>query len=304
MQTETGKMHERRFDQRLLTRLTALSRRNHYNPYGRFDWPEEIDRSQLWCDENLLTTYGTDLHEKLDEKHLIALSHWECINFFSLNVHGIKGALEFVVRCMYKAKYSDLSEYLHVFMAEENAHMWFFAKFCLDYAGKIYPTMPMPQGVAREPLESDLYMFASTLIFEEYVDFYNRKVGSNTKVPSIVREVNYQHHVDESRHISFGREVVKCLYEEIVARDETGQAVARIRRTIERIFGYFIGLMYCPQVYDDAGLVGASGLAGAAAVRNRLRNDPARRSFHEQWFKRTAIFFVRQGILADTSCLN
>jgi hypothetical protein len=299
-----SQMQQRHFDQQLLDRLMTLSRRNHYNPYDRFSWPHEIDRSQFWCDEDLLTTYGTDIHKKLNEEHLVSLSQWECINFFSLNVHGIKGALEFIVRCMYEAKYKELSEYLHVFMAEENAHMWFFAKFCLDYSGKIYPTLPMPQSATREPLENDLYMFSSTLIFEEYVDFYNRKVGANAKVPSIVRDVNYQHHLDEARHISFGREVVKCLYDEIAAGDETGETVARVRQTIEKIFTHFIGLMYNPRVYDDAGIVGPTGLASAAAVRNNLRNESARRCFHEQWFKRTATFFVRQGILADISCLN
>lgn len=279
-------------DPQLLERLLHLSRRNHYDAYTRFDWPQTIDRQCLWCDEDLLTTYGTSLHAQLDVVSLSTLSHWECINFFSLNVHGIKGALAFVMRTLYEPRYQGISEYLHFFVAEENAHMWFFAKFCLDYAGKIYPAISMPTGSASAPLEQDLYLFASTLIFEEYVDFYNNKVGKNDKIPMIVREINHQHHVDESRHISFGREIVKCLYSEIMAGDEAQEAALRIRRTIERIFVYFIGQMYNPRVYSDAGIIARSGFRNAAALRNYLRNDPARRPFHHQWFKRTADFFV------------
>lgn len=288
----------------LMERLSQLSRRHQYDPYERFTWPARIDRSQPWCDEDLLTTCGTVLHANLTDAQMVTLSQWECINFFSLNVHGIKGALEFVMRSIYEKRYRDYSEYLHFFVAEENFHMWFFAKFCLDYAGKIYPTMPMPAAKAGDPVEQDLYMFASTLIFEEYVDYYNHKVGRSTQVPDLVREINQQHHVDESRHISFGREVVKYLYAQLLAQDDSGQAVLRARRQVQRIFAYFIGLMYNPAVYEDAGLVAASGLPNAAALRNQLRNDQARRQFHQQWFRRTADFFVKLGVLENADCIS
>jgi len=292
------------FDLQLINRLLDLSRNGHYDPYERFHWPEKIERGCLWCDEDLLTTYGTELHASLGRETVIALSQSECINFFSLNVHGIKGALEFVMRAIYDERYRDVSEYLHFFVAEENYHMWFFAKFCLDYYGTIYPAAAMPAGRTPDRTERDLYMFASTLIFEEYVDFYNHKVGRNDAVPAIVREINHQHHIDESRHISFGREVVKFLYAELTAVDGSSETVARVRRTIEGIFSYFIGLMYNPRAYQDANVVAFSGLASVAALRNRLRNDPARSAFHHQWFKRTADFFIRQGILADAGCLS
>ncbi|MFN3685702.1 diiron oxygenase [Salinarimonas sp.] len=293
-------------DGRLIERLTSLSRKHRYDAYTRFDWPapDAIARDVLWCDEDLLTTHGTELHETLPREALIALSRFECVNFFSLNVHGIKDALAFVMGAIYEERYAQWSEYLHFFIAEENAHMWFFAKFCLDYEGKIYPTPAIPAGRVEDPLERDLYMFASTLIFEEFVDFYNHKVSRNRAVPAILREINHQHHVDESRHISFGRDVVSMLHAQILAADGDGAARERVRRTVERIFLHFIGQMYNPRAYEDAGLVAATGLASAAAIRNRLRNDPARRGHHHQWFKRTADFFVRQGILTDTAFLD
>jgi len=237
------------------------------------------------------------------KSNLIALSHWECINFFSLNVNGIKDALQFVVQCMYENRYSRLADYMHIFMAEENAHMWFFAKFCREYGGKIYPNIPLPHGNIKNKLERDLYMFASTLIFEEYVDFYNSKVGNNKLVPDIVREINHQHHVDESRHISFGRNVVKTLHTAITADDPDGSVATRVTDVIGRIFRHFISLMYNPRVYEDAGIVSACKMPNAAALRNHLRNSPDRKLYHDQWFKRTATFFVSNGMLRDTSCV-
>jgi len=291
-------------EQRLLERLLHLSRRNQYDVFTRFVWPSEIERDRPWCDEDLLTTFGTQIHEALRESALISLSHWECINFFSLNVHGIKGALAFLMMAFYEPRYRDISEYLHVFVAEENGHMWFFAKFCLDYVGKIYPAAALPTGSAANLVERDLLLFASTLIFEEYVDFYNYKVSKSPNVPAIVREINHQHHLDESRHISFGREIVQRLYAQVLEQDASQATVDRVRKAIEKTFVYFIGQMYNPRVYADAQVIALSGMQNAAALRNRLRNDPSRRAFHQLWFKRTADFFVKHGILLDTACLS
>lgn len=296
-------MGEMAFDTKLIERLRHLSDKGHYDPYTRFNWSSEIDRGVLWCDEDLLTTYGTPLHERLSYENRVLLSQWECINFFSLNVHGIKDALQFVVNCMYETRYKRLSDYMHIFMAEENAHMWFFAKFCIDYAGKIYPNIPVPQGKVQSVIERELYMFASTLIFEEYVDFYNSKVGINQSVPVIVREINHQHHVDESRHISFGRNVVRTLFDNLIENDRDGTSKERVADVIGKIFKYFIGIMYNPSVYDDAGIVPICNQQNAASLRNHLRYNADRKLYHEKWFRRTATFFVNSGMLPDTSCV-
>ncbi|MGB8843085.1 MAG: diiron oxygenase [Aliidongia sp.] len=287
-----------------LQRLVALSKQHSYNPYERFSWPDEVPLDRLWCDEDLLTTYGTDLHSRLSLEQKIALSKWEAINFFSLNVHGIKTVLEFVCESIYQDRYYGISEYMHIFISEENAHMWFFADFCLRYAGKIYPSPAFPMGSIENKLERDLYMFSSTLIFEEFVDFYNHKVGNNTAVPGIVREINHQHHLDESRHVSFGREVVRELFAEITAASPPAEIRERISATIKGLFSYFTSLMYLPQVYADAGIVETGGFASASALRNWLRRSPERRERHGIWFRRTADYFQRVGLIDDTSFVS
>lgn len=294
-------MEPMKFDPGRLDRLVTLSKDNAYNAYDRFSWPETLAPDRLWCDEDLLTTYGTTLHDKLTPDQKNALSKWEAVNFYSLNVHGIKAALEFVCRCIHEERYADLSEYLHIFIAEENAHMWFFATFCRRYAGKIYPATAFTVRSDAAERESDLYMFASTLVFEEFVDFYNRKVGLNDAVPDIVQQINHQHHLDESRHVSFGREVVKRLFSEIVAADPSDATRERISATCKSMIRYFISLMYNPQAYADAGIVEAGGFASPSALRNWLRNNADRKPHHETWFRRTADFFRRAGLIDDAS---
>ncbi|MFY3601202.1 diiron oxygenase [Achromobacter xylosoxidans] len=289
------------FDYSRIDRLKTLSKGRSHDPYERFEWPAHIPDDQPWCSNDLLTTYGTPLQEQLDAAQQIRLSKWEAVNFFSLNVHGIKGVLGFVSRCIYEERYADVSEYLHIFMGEENFHMWYFAKACLDYAGKIYPSIQL-QGDAQAstPELDDLYMFASTLIFEEFVDYYNHKVGTTDGITEILKQINYQHHVDESRHVSFGREMVPRLYQLALERSGDPDATrADVARTVTNMFRYFISLMYNPAVYDDAKVYEPLGFRNGNAMRNALRSHPARKAVHEQWFKRSAAYFTKQGLVTD-----
>ncbi|MFS8184580.1 diiron oxygenase [Pseudovibrio denitrificans] len=263
-----------------------------------FNWPVELSTDRMWCDEDLLTTYGTSFHDKLSYAEKCELSKWEAINFFSLNVHGIKDALKFVADCIYESRYIAVSEYLHVFMAEENDHMRYFAKFCLNYANTIYDTPSFLPPQDTDSLEKELYMFASTLIFEEFVDFYNHKVGKNDNVPKIIKEINHSHHVDESRHVSFGRHIVLSLFEELAPDDAKRVEVSN---QILRIVEYFVGIMYNSKCYDDARVFETCGFSNSFAMRNALRNSRERETVHHTWFKRTLDFFSRNQIICDSS---
>ena len=287
-----------------IDRLIDLSKSKSYDAYTRFQWPDEVPVDCLWCNEDLLTTFGTELHDALSDQQKFDLSKWEAINFYSLNVHGIKTVLEFVCRRIHDKRYDMISEYLHLFLAEENDHMWFFARFCKKYGGKIYPAVSMLKTSNVDPVEDDLYMFAGTLIFEEFVDYYNHIVGKNKNVPEIIREINYQHHVDESRHVSFGREIVKELYSEIVRNGADDAQTHRINKTFKGLILYFLGLMYNAQAYSDAGLVSSLGFSSAAAMRNNIRNMAERKPYHHAWFNRTAKFFEKTGIIDDTEFLK
>ena len=283
-----------------MDRLISLSHshKESCDIYTQFDWPEALAVDRLWCDEDLLTTYDTEIHAQLTDEQKYHLSKWEAINFCSLNVHGIKTVLEFVSRIIYSRRYEPISEYLHLFLSEENDHMWFFAKFCLMYGGKLYPAFAFPVGKPNNPVENDLYMFASTLIFEEFVDFYNHRVGKNKEVHPVIQAINHHHHIDESRHVSFGREIVKSLFDELCEQNEDPEQRERISKTVKGLIDHFTGLMYNARAYKDADIALGLGFKTAAALRNHLRNDQQRIPHHHRWFNRTESYFERIGLFS------
>src|SRR5713101_2272728 len=110
-----------------LQRLVAASVSGYYNPYVTFEWPAELPPEQWWMSPDLLTVDDTPLMGELDGNTLRALSKWESINFYSLNVHGIRELLVEVVRRVHTPGFEEMSEFFHHFTGEENEHMWFFA---------------------------------------------------------------------------------------------------------------------------------------------------------------------------------
>ncbi|CAM5687301.1 hypothetical protein SCYAM73S_07667 [Streptomyces cyaneofuscatus] len=204
----------------ILDRLATKSIDDYDNPYRLFEWPEQLPEDMWWMSPELTTTYGTEWAEKLTPEQLHTLSKHESINFYSLNVHGIRELLVEVVNRIHTAGFETPSEFFHHFIGEENEHMWFFAEFCLRYGKKIYR---QPAGGAETAAPSDkvqsLLVFARILIFEELVDHFNSAMAEDERLHETIRGINRIHHQDESRHIAFGRELVNLLHQDLKKPD-------------------------------------------------------------------------------------
>ncbi|AYN38646.1 AurF domain containing protein [Streptomyces dangxiongensis] len=274
----------------ILDRLTTKSIDDYYNPYRLFEWPESLPDDMWWMSPELTTTHGTSVAGRLSEKELYALSKFESINFYSLNVHGIRELLIEVTRRIHTKGFETPSEFFHHFIGEENEHMWFFAEFCLRYGGKIYR---QPAGASAEIPKSDvesLLVFARILIFEELVDHFNSRMAVDTGLHETIRAINRIHHQDESRHIAFGRELVTALFTD-VKRTATEQELTAIGDYLRRYMTYSFESLFNPHVYRDA------GLADPLAVREELLTSPARAAFEQSIFRKTSKFLEKIGII-------
>ena len=159
---------------RIIDRLVQRSVNEYYNPYQHFEWPPSIDEGDLWMSEPLISVYGTPIYENLDRPQKLCLAKWESVNFYSMNVHGIRELLLEVVNRVHVPGFEEPSRFFHHFIGEENEHMYFFAKFCTNYGGKIYPTKKIKIRENKDQDIENIIVFSRILIFEEIVDFYNK----------------------------------------------------------------------------------------------------------------------------------
>ncbi|MGA8117266.1 MAG: diiron oxygenase [Actinocatenispora sp.] len=276
----------------ILERLGQRSVDDYYNPYRMFDWPAELPEDELWMSRDLLTPYGTDVMDTLDEKQILQLAKWESINFYSLNVHGIRELLMEVVNRIHMPGFEVPSEFFHHFIGEENEHMWFFAEFCRRYGKKVYP-FPRAKTTTPDDAEAEHFLvFSRILLFEEIVDYYNLHMADDESLHTTVRLVNKTHHHDESRHIAFGRELVSLLFSKLKDRLSEEER-ANLERYLKEYIGFCLGSFYSLHAYQDA------GIENPIEFRRALLQDPARKSISKRVARKPLNFFVKSGIFKD-----
>ena len=239
----------------LAPRLTEASRRKTWDVHTAFDWPEALVPDADWyMSPELISIYGTDAYEALDETQQKRLSFYEIVNFFSFVLYGERPLISGLMNRMYrKNTMGPITEYLHHFIDEENKHMIMFGEFCNRYAGKIYPEkkIVLPREYAKG--EEEIAFFCKVLIVEELGDFYNLKMMSDQSIDPLVAKINKKHHVDEARHLAFGREILREIAEEyrpLWTKEEN----ERFRTWLVQYFVSSWGDFYNPAVYKDAGI--------------------------------------------------
>jgi hypothetical protein len=274
--------------------LAEKSRGASVSPYEALPFPDDVAVGKEWFTAPELTSLnGTPAYEQLDERQRKTLSFWEAVNFYSLNIHGERMLLEGLAHRLYDAELRDVAKYLHHFLDEENKHMVWFATFCLRYAKKIYPDRKVAFPRDYAPGEEHLLFFGRVMIFEEIVDFFNRRMAVDGRLATVAREINRLHHADESRHLIFGRRIVKELFEQ--SRSTWSDA------TLDGVRAYLGGYVrvvwreyYNRDVYRDAGIDDGDALA-----RRLLESEEAPRALRRKASQSVVDYLLKIDLLTE-----
>ena len=244
--------------ERELEKLSKASVGNFLNP-DSLVWPTTVEVDS-WCfTPELISLFGTPAWEAMDEAHRKRLSFFEAVNFFSLNIHGEKFLISEISPRLYQDSDRALSEYLLHFVEEEAKHMMYFSGFCNRYAGKVYPDRSMVMGEKSSSEVETLLLFARIYVFEEIVDEYNQIMANDDRLVPVVREINRIHHVEESRHLAFGRKFIKEWLNRHAEQWDT-EIHQKIRSHLSGFLQLTWKQYHNPDVYKDAGLEDAFGL--------------------------------------------
>jgi P-aminobenzoate N-oxygenase AurF len=272
--------------------LHRASVRGYINPYDHIQWPQAVEIEQWFTRPELVSIHGTEAWESLDEAARKRLSFFEAVNFFSLNIFGERQQMEGLARRLYDPDKRAITPYLHNFLDEENKHNVFFGTFCLRYGGKVYahPKLSLPREYA--PGEEDLLFFAKILIFEEIADRHNVAMGKDSRLVPVARQINQVHHMEEARHLRFGRAVVRDLW--------TRHSPTWPRETVENVSEHLRDYLeatwleyFNPAVYRDA------ELADAFALRQLALEHPAVKARRRALSERCVRFLCETGIFPD-----
>jgi hypothetical protein len=250
-------------------RLSQVSVHGYQNPYTALEWPDAVDPEADWFSTpEHLSLYGTQGWDELTQPQRKRLAFFEAANFFSLNIHGEKSLMAGLAERLYRRDLLEISDYLHHFLDEENKHSIYFGGFCTRYA-RIYPSRQFAVAEDDQPRDvRDFLFFAKTMIFEEIVDHYNQVQARDQRLHPVVRFINRSHHVEEARHLVFGRRLVTELW-----RDQRWDAetVGGIRAYLAQFIVSSWREYYNPDAYADAGLADPWELAESAWLSSAQR---------------------------------
>jgi hypothetical protein len=281
----------------LAERLSGASRRKFWNVYDAFEWPQALDPG-LWCmPPELISIHGTPAYEALSEAQQRRLSLYEMGNLFSAVLRGevllVQGLAQ---RLHARGNGPEISGYLHHFADEENKHMVMFGEFCRRYIGKVYPDkkVALPRKYAEG--EEEVTFYSMAMVVEELGDYYNVLIERDERVDPLVRQINRVHHVDEARHLAFGRVHLADLFERHAPKWPAG-TLAGFREWLTGYLRANWGDFYNPTMYRDA------GLADAYEIRQMALAHPACAAHRERASAKLIAYFVKTGLLAAAPAL-
>ena len=274
-------------------KLSVTSTKAHPNPSAALPWPETMNRCQWFMSPELISIYKTPVWESLSEEQKMELSFWEAVNYFSLNIYGEKEVVQGVNTRLFTEKLGDFQEFCHHFIDEENKHMQYFGTFCKRYAGKIYlPSETATPQIRDELGLDDFLFFAKILIFEEMSDYFNREMMNDARLHPIAREINRMHHMDEIRHIAYGKSVVAYLYQTYSPGWGT-EKITESRRYLQSFQEAAWQEYFNPEVYKDAHV--AAGVS-AFKLAQQAQRHPESAARKQKAISRLTTFLTNESI--------
>ena len=243
----------------LSAKLCEASRKHYIDVHARIltRFAAPLDPDQWFVSPELISIYGTPAYEDLDEAQQKKLSFYETVIFFSFSARGEQLQVEGLAQRLYQDGMTPVTPYLHCFLEEENNHMAYFGRFCVQFAGGLYPSIYQRRTALTGNWaegEEDFMFFLKLLVFEELGDSFNVRVAADARVCPLVRDIHRFHHQDEARHLAFGRRIVQELFERY-SGGWNEQVLTGIRKYIGEYLVASWGEFYNHyRIYRDAGL--------------------------------------------------
>lgn len=277
----------------LASRLSRASIKKAWDVYSAFSWPESLDPNVWSMSPELISIHGTELWDSLDQSQRLRLSLYEVGNFFSLVLQGERPLVQGLAHRLYlKPSTREVTEYLHHFIDEENKHMIMFGLFCDKYVGKVYPEKKIALGKTFAKGEEDVAFFCKVLVVEELGDYYNLIMMRDERLHPIVQQLNQVHHVDEARHLSFGRQYLRELWEKHSPK-WSPETLAGFRDWLATYLRSSWSDYYNPQMYTDA------GLPDGYAIRQMALAAPSSAEHRKKASAKLVQLFLDVGLLVE-----
>jgi len=265
----------------LANKLSQRSKELYYDVYTVFDWPDVLPHNEYWMSPELLSVYGTEYADSLNESQLVKLSQLETINMFSIFAYGESDLIQTILKNTLRSDLSEFNDYLSHFIDEENKHLWFFTEFCNKYDNGVIPVRNIPM-ISKFTIDIErLLSFIRIIVFEEIGDYYNYIVMNDVRITPFVREIHKRHHMDEVGHIAIGWKIAEKLLRDM--RSVNSKEITAASNHMSNFMESSLQSFYNPDLYARININKPYDL------RSNLLQHNARKEKHENILNRINI---------------
>jgi hypothetical protein len=216
--------------------VESLIEKSHVTPMDLntvVPWDLGVNRQGLPKKMEHCWIYGTPQFDSLTEaqRHeVLWLENARDVSMFIMLEQTLPPLYMGYLNAHLNALSPDIYEYLMIFSKEEIVHTLMFTRY-MKMAQ--LPLFAPPDGLhelltQQLPKMHPVAGIISTLIIEWVAELSAMYVSQDEVVDQLTREMFYQHHVEESRHIAFGRWVGESFFE------HAGEAEAAQMRQLMR----------------------------------------------------------------------
>jgi hypothetical protein len=260
----------------------------------RVPTPPALDRTRLQFPERLVSLYHHPVYQTLDDEQKWRLGLLETVNFFSINIHGERSLVrDLVLRVHRKSALGNspvIHEYLQHFVHEENAHTFMLAGYCWRYADGVLKDQGLSVGdAALSPAGEELLTFGRTWVLESFLDFLNREAMRDDALDDVPRQIHRVHHIDEARHMTFDKAVIRACVERLRAEGRDGE-LAAIATQIAAYGRHAVRRLCNASIYKQLGLAQPMGLSW------ELEQIPERQEIEREWLASGKGFLASVGL--------
>ncbi|MEZ5840427.1 MAG: diiron oxygenase [Hyphomicrobiales bacterium] len=277
--------------------VSALVRKSHDAPmdfHKTVNWALGADRSRPGKKFETVWGYGSPYWDALTDEQRIEVSWLETARDVSVFINLEKILPELLgsyTKRYYESLAPEVEEYLMIFAKEEIMHILTFRRYLAAAGLRQHPPIKYFYDLAdvlrESPPEVGLIF---TLLIEWCAEEKAIQGSQHDEVDALTREMYWAHHMDEARHIAFGRHVAERYFERTPAA-QTAELRGKLKEMVLRI------MHAVPDIAPYASFALPIDLADDEAV-NAVRQTPHYQSQIEDRYGSILKWCGKVGIMA------
>jgi hypothetical protein len=228
----------------LFNRLITSSHRKYIDLNSFLPWDNGVDKSKPSKKLDQIWLYGTPWADQLSEEQLLETAWLETARDASMFIH-----LEHIIPDVYAGYVADyrekldpsVYEYLMIFSREELTHIMAFQRY-LKIAG--LPWYPRPGSyaalAAQLPKMRPEVGILFTLLIEWTAELAVMYCTQSPEVDPLTQQLFREHHIEETRHIVFGKRIGEVYFER-APKEEATEVRTHLRNLLNglhKVFSY------------------------------------------------------------------